>query len=118
MFGVLEEREFEVMLVDPRRIKNVPGRKSDVRDCQWLQQLNTYGLLCGAFRPDGEIRCLRSYLRQRSMLVRCAAQHMQKALTQMNVKLHHVISDITGKTGWDNATALVPHLRASLSAVQ
>ena len=56
LFGVLEERDFQVMLVDPRRIKNVPGRKSDVRDCQWLQQLHTYGLLSGAFRPDGDIR--------------------------------------------------------------
>ena len=102
LFGVLEDRGFEVMLVDPRRIKNVPGRKSDVLDCQWLQQLHTYGLLSGAFRPEAEIRCLRSYLRQRSMLVRYASQHiqhMQKALTQMNVKLQHVISDVTGKTG-------------------
>ena len=110
LFGVLEERDFQVMLVDPRRIKNVPGRKTDVLDCQWLQQLHTYGLLSGAFRPDGEIRRLRSYLRQRSMLVRCAAQHiqhMQKALTQMNVKLHHVISDITGKTGMDIIEAIV-----------
>ena len=61
LFGVLEERGFQVMLVDPRRIKNVPGRKTDVLDCQWLQQLHTYGLLSGAFRPDGEIRRLRSY---------------------------------------------------------
>ena len=84
LFGVLEERGFEVMLVDPRRIKNVPGRKTDVLDCQWLQQLHTYGLLSGAFRPDGDIRRLRSYLRQRAMLVEYAShhiQHMQKALT-------------------------------------
>ena len=104
LFGVLEERGFQVMLVDPWRIKNVPGRKTDVLDCQWLQQLHTYGLLSGAFRPDGEIRRLRSYLRQRSMLVEYASQHiqhMQKALTQMNVKLQHVITDITGKTGMD-----------------
>ncbi len=110
LFGVLEERGFQVMLVDPRRIKNVPGRKTDVRDCQWLQQLHTYGLLSGAFRPDGEIRRLRSYLRQRAMLVGYAAQHiqhMQKALTQMNVKLHHVIRDITGKTGMDIMEAIV-----------
>ena len=110
MFGVLEERGFQVMLVDPRRIKNVPGRKTDVLDCQWLQQLHTYGLLSGAFRPDGEIRRLRSYLRQRVMLVQYAShhiQHMQKALTQMNVKLHHVISDITGKTGMDIMEAIV-----------
>ena len=110
LFGVLEERGFEVMLVDPRRIKNVPGRKTDVLDCQWLQQLHTYGLLSGAFRPDEDIRRLRSYLRQRAMLVEHATQHvqhMQKALTQMNVKLHHVISDITGKTGMDIIGAIV-----------
>ncbi len=109
LFGVLEERGFQVMLVDPRRIKNVPGRKTDVLDCQWLQQLHTYGLLSGAFRPEADIRRLRSYLRQRAMLVEYASQHiqhMQKALTQMNVKLHHVISDITGKTGMDIITAI------------
>ncbi len=102
LFGVLEDRGFEVMLVDPRRIKNVPGRKTDVLDCQWLQQLHTYGLLSAAFRPEAQIRCLRSYPRQRSMLVRYAShhiQHIQKALSQMNVKLQHVISDVTGKTG-------------------
>ena len=89
------------MLVDPRGIKNVPGRKTDVLDCQWLQQLHTYGLLSGAFRPGGDISRLRSYLRQRAMLVEYASQHiqnMQKELTQMNVKLQHVISDIAGKT--------------------
>ena len=73
LFGVLEERGFEVLLVDPRRMKNVPGRKTDVLDCQWLQQLHTFGLLSGAFRPDGEVRRLRSYLRQRAMLVEYAA---------------------------------------------
>ncbi len=110
LFGVLEERGFQVMLVDPRSIKNVPGRKTDVLDCQWLQQLHTYGLLSGAFRPEDEIRRLRSYLRQRAMLVQYASQHiqhMQKALTQMNVKLQHVIRDITGKTGMDIIDAIV-----------
>ena len=110
LFGVQEERGFEVMLVDPSRIKNVPGRKTDVQDCQWLQQLHTYGLLSGSFRPEGEIRCLRSYLRQRAMLVEYAShhiQHMQKALTQMNVKLQHVISNITGKTGMKIIEAIV-----------
>ena len=110
LFGVLEERGFQVMLVDPRRIKNVPGRKTDVVDCQWLQQLHTYGLLSGAFRPDEDIRRLRSYLRQRAMLVEYAShhvQHIQKALTQMNVKLQHVIRDITGKTGMDIIEAIV-----------
>ena len=110
LFGALEERGFQVMLVDPRRIKNVPGRKTDVLDCQWLQQLHTYGLLSGAFRPDADIRRLRSYLRQRAMLVEYASQHvqhMQKALTQMNVKLQQVIRDITGKTGMDIIEAIV-----------
>ena len=110
LFGVLEERGFEVMLVDPRRIKNVSGRKTDVLDCQWLQQLHTYGLLSGAFRPKADIRRLRSYLRQRAMLVEYAShhiQHMQKALTQMNLKLQHVISNITGKTGMDIIEAIV-----------
>ena len=110
LFGVLEERGFEVILVDPRRLKNVPGRKTDVVDCQWLQQLHTYGLLGGAFRPEEEIRQLRSYLRHRSMLVDYAShhiQHMQKALTQMNIKLQHVVSDITGKTGMDIIRAII-----------
>ena len=91
-------------------MKNVPGRKSDVRDCQWLQQLHTYGLLSRAFRPGGDIRRLRSYLRQRAMLVEYASQHiqhMQKALTQMNVTLQHVIRDITGKTGMRIIEAIV-----------
>ena len=102
LFGVLEERGFAVLLVNPRGLQNVPGRKTDVRDCQWIQQLHTYGLLSGAFRPDQDVRTLRSYVRQREMLIEAAAkhvQHMQKALTQMNVKVHNVISDITGKTG-------------------
>ena len=110
LFGVLEERGLEVLLVDPRRLKSVPGRKTDVLDCQWLQQLHTYGLLSGAFRPETEIRVLRSYLRQRAMLVEYAAhhvQHMHKALTQMNIKLQHVISDITGRTGTDIVEAIV-----------
>ena len=109
LFGVLEERGFQVMLVDPRGIKNVPGRKTGVVDCQWLQQLHTYGLLSGAFRPGGDIRRLRSYMRQRAMLVEYAShhiQHTQKALTQMNVKLQHVIRDITGKTGMDIIEAI------------
>ena len=107
---MLEERGVEVMLVDHRRIKNVPGRKTDVRDCQWIQQLHTYGLLSRAFRADGEVRRLRSYLRQRAMLVEYAShdvQHMQKGLTQMNVELHHVISDITGKTGTEIIEAIM-----------
>ncbi|MDQ5853275.1 MAG: IS110 family transposase [Chloroflexota bacterium] len=102
VFELLEQRGFSVLLVDARHVKNVSGRKSDVLDCQWLQQLHTYGLLSGAFRPDDQIVVLRSYLRQRAMLVQYAAahiQHMQKALQQMNLLLHQVVSDITGSTG-------------------
>ncbi len=102
LFELLEERGFQVLLVNARHVKNVSGRKSDVLDCQWLQQLHTFGLLNGAFRPADEIVVLRSYLRQRSVLVQGAAmhiQHMQKALQQMNVLLHQVVWDITGVTG-------------------
>ena len=102
LFAVLEERGFDVKLVDPHAVRQVPGRKTDVQDCQWLQELHTYGLLRGALRPEDHVCVLRSYLRQRSMLVAMASrtvQHMQKALEQMNVKLTEVVSDITGKTG-------------------
>lgn len=102
LFQVLEQRGFQVLLVDARRLKTVPGRKTDVKDCEWLQQLHTYGLLAGAFRPDDQSCVLRSYLRQRAMLIEHAAhhiQHMHKALEQMNVKLNNVLSDITGQTG-------------------
>jgi transposase len=102
LFELLERRGFEVKLVDARHVKNVSGRKSDVLDCQWLQQLHTYGLLAGAFRPPDEVCVLRSYLRQREMLVQTSSmhiQHMQKALQQMNLLLHNVVSDITGVTG-------------------
>jgi hypothetical protein len=102
LFELLEQRGFAVKLVDARQVKNVSGRKSDVLDCQWLQQLHTYGLLAGAFRPADEICVLRSYLRQKEMLVQASAQHiqhMQKALQQMNLLLHNVVSDITGVTG-------------------
>ncbi len=102
LFEILEQNGFEVRLVNPRSIKHAPGRKSDVVDCQWIQQLHAYGLLTSAFRPDEQIHVLRAYHRQRTMLVNHAAthiQHMQKALEQMNLKLTNVISDITGTTG-------------------
>ncbi len=102
LFEILEKNGFEVRLVNPRSIKHAPGRKSDVVDCQWIQQLHAYGLLTSAFRPDEQINVLRAYHRQRTMLVNHAAthiQHMQKALEQMNLKLTNVISDITGTTG-------------------
>jgi len=102
VFEILESRGLEVKLVNARHVKNVPGRKSDVLDCQWLQQLHTYGLLRGAFRPDEQVCTLRAYVRQRATLVRSAAsyiQRMQKALAQMNLQLHNVVADITGATG-------------------
>lgn len=102
LFDLLEERGFEVKLVDARHVKNVSGRKTDVLDCQWLQQLHTYGLLNGAFRPAEEICRLRAYLRQRSMLIihmGTCIQHMQKAMSQMNLQLHNVLNDVMGVTG-------------------
>jgi transposase len=99
---VLEERGVDVRLVDAHDARQVPGRTTDVQDGQWLQELHTYGLLRGAFRPEDEVCVWRSSLRQRSMLVAMASravQHMQKALEQMNLKLTEVVSDITGKTG-------------------
>ena len=102
LFEILEQKGFEVRLVNPRSIKHAPGRKSDVVDCQWIQQLHAYGLLISAFRPDDQINVLRVYHRQRTMLVGHASthiQHMQKALEQMNLKLTNVVSDITGGTG-------------------
>ncbi|HAU1694754.1 TPA: IS110 family transposase [Legionella pneumophila] len=110
LYELLESRGFEVKLVDARHVKNVSGRKTDVLDCQWLQQLHTYGLLNGAFRPAEQICVLRSYMRQRSMLIQYASnhiQHMQKALSQMNLQLHNVITDITGETGMNIIRAIV-----------
>jgi Transposase len=98
-YEILEQRGFEVILVNARYAKNVPGRKTDVSDAAWLRQLHSYGLLRGSFRPDAEIATLRAYLRQRERLVEYAAAHiqyMQKALMEMNLQLHHVVSDITG----------------------
>ena len=101
-YEILEQRGFEVILVNARYAKNVPGRKTDVSDAAWLRQLHSYGLLRGSFRPDGEITTLRAYLRQRERL-----QHMQKALMEMNLQLHHVVSDITGATGMRIIRAIV-----------
>jgi transposase len=99
---ILECAGFEVLLCNSRHVKNLPGRKTDVLDCQWLQELHTYGLLSGSFRPADKVCVLRSYLRHRGNLTKAAAthvQHMQKALTEMNIGLHHVLSDITGRSG-------------------
>jgi transposase len=111
LFELLESRGFEVRLVDARQMRRIPGRpKSDVHDCQWLQRLHSYGLLAAAFRPEEPVCVLRSYLRQRHMLLTYAGQHiqhMQKALTQMNVKLQHVVSDVTEVTGLAIIRAIV-----------
>ncbi len=102
LFEILEAGGIRVYLVNARHVKHVPGRKSDVLDCQWLQKLHSLGLLQGSFRPDAEMVVLRTYLRHRAELIQHRAPHilhMQKALQQMNLQLHHVLSDITGVTG-------------------
>ena len=110
VYEILEARGFEVLLVNARHVKQVPGRKTDVNDAQWLQQLHQYGLLRGSFRPRERVVALRAYLRHRERLIDAAAAHiqrMQKALMQMNVQLHHVVSDITGRTGMQILRAIV-----------
>jgi transposase len=102
IFEILEERGLEVLLVNARHVKNVPGRRSDVTDAEWLRELHSVGLLKGSFRPTAEITALRSYLRHRETLIQGTAttiNRMQKALVQMNLQLHLVISDIGGSTG-------------------
>jgi transposase len=102
LYQVLDERGFEVYLVNARHYKNVPGRKTDVCDSAWLQYLHAVGLLQGSFRPAQEICALRTILRHRASLVEAASkhiQHMQKALDQMNVQIHRVLSDLTGVSG-------------------
>lgn len=102
LFQILEDAGIEVCLVNARHCKNLPGRKTDVQDCQWLQYLHSVGLLRGSFRPADQVCAVRTILRHRDSLVRGAGRcvsHLHKALTQMNVQLHHVISDLTGVTG-------------------
>ena len=102
VYEVLEAKGFQVWVVNARHVKNVPGRKSDIKDCQWIQYLHSVGLLSRSFRPDAEMATLRAYLRHRAALLEHRAahiQHMQKALQQMNVQLTQVLSDITGQTG-------------------
>jgi transposase len=118
VFEILEYHGLDVRLVNARHVKNVPGRKSDVLDCQWLQQLHTYGLLRGAFRPADQVCTLRAYVRQRSTLVRSASAHiqrMQKALAQMNLQLHNVVTDITGVTGMSIIKAILAGERKPLT---
>ena len=102
LYQKLEAAGLEVIVCNARHMKNVPGRKTDLLDCQWVQQLHSYGLLRGSFRPSDDICCLRTYLRHRDNLIAgCGEQlqHMQRALDQMNIHLHHVISDLDGETG-------------------
>ena len=102
LYEILEARGLDVVLVNARHVKHVAARKSDVVDCQWLQELHSVGLLPASFRPTADIAVLRAYLRHRETLVQSAATHiqrMQKALVQMNVQLSVVLSDITGVTG-------------------
>jgi len=111
LFEMLESRGLVVRLVDARQTRGLPGRpKDDVRDCQWIQRLHSCGLLRGAFRPDDQVVVLRSYLRQRQMLITCASdhiRHLQKALEQLNVKLPEVVADITGVTGMSIIKAIL-----------
>ena len=110
VYEVLEQYGIQSCLVNPRNMKNVPGKRTDFHECQWIQYLHSMGLLHSAFRPDGEVCAVRSLMRHRNDLVEMASQHvqhMQKALTQMNVQFQHVISDITGLTGLAILDAIV-----------
>src|SRR5512136_2132383 len=110
VYEILEARGLQVQVVNARHVKNVPGRKSDIQDCQWLQGLHSVGLLRGSFRPAEEIAALRAYLRHRAGLIEHRAahiQHMQKALQQMNVQLPQAVKDITGATGLAIVRAIV-----------
>lgn len=114
LHSVLEEAGLEVYLVNGRDAKNVPGRKSDVKDCQWLRQLHSYGLLRKSFIPDENIRTLRNYMRLRQDHIRATATQirlMQKALTLMNIRLAEVISDITGASGMKMIEAILKGVR-------
>ncbi len=122
LFQILEARGVQVCLVNAHHAKNVPGRKTDVSDCQWLQYLHSVGLLRASFRPAQAICAVRTLLRHREGLVQMASghvQHMQKALDQMNLQIHHVLSDITGVTGLAIIEAILagerdPHVLAKL----
>jgi hypothetical protein len=110
VYDMLEEHGFEVLLVNAKHIKNVPGRKTDVLDCQWIQQLHSYGLLRGSFRPKEKILRMRTLMRHRSMLIDYASSHVlhiQKALSLMNIQLKNVIRDVMGTTGMQIIRAIV-----------
>jgi transposase len=121
VFERLEAAGLKAELVEPRQLKRVPGRKSDYLDCQWLQKLHSLGLLTASFRPDAEMRTLRTYLRHRAELLQHRAPHilhMQKALQHMNLQLHHVLTDVTGVTGLKILRALVAGERDPLKLAQ
>lgn len=121
LFQILEEAGIAVCLVNAQHVKHVPGRKSDVIDCQWLQYLHSVGLLRASFRPEDRVCVIRSLLRHRDSLVQMAAAHvqpMQKALTQMNLQIHHVLSDITGQSGLAILDAIVAGERNPAVLVQ
>jgi transposase len=110
VYEILEARGFQVHLVNARHLKHVPGRKTDVKDCQWIQYLHTCGLLSGSFRPEAEMCAVRAYLRHRATWLDYRAahiQHRQKALQQMHVQLPQVLTDITGTTGLAIIRAIV-----------
>lgn len=126
LYQILEDYGLQVKLVNARHVKHVPGRKSDVQDCQWLQQLESFGLLTASFRPEAQICVLRSYMRQRQLLIKEGGQqlqHMEKALSQMNLKLNKVISELSGYSGMQIVRAIVkgerdPWKLAALKHVQ
>lgn len=121
IFEILEAHGLKVYLVNARHIKNVPGRKSDYMDCQWIQKLHTLGLLTGSFRPDNEMCALRAYLRHRAQLIQHRAPHilhMQKALLQMNIQLSQVLTDTTGETGLAILRAIVSGERDGVKLAQ
>ncbi len=121
VFEILEARGLKVYLVNSWHLKHVPGRKSDYLDCQWIQKLHSLGLLNGSFRPDAEMVALRAYLRHRAELVQHRAPHIlhiQKALQQMNLQLHHVLSDVTGVSGQAILRAIVAGERDPLKLAQ
>ena len=120
-YDILQAHGITPCLTDAHQMKNVPGRRTDWHECQWLQYLHSVGLLRAAFRPDAEVCAMRAILRHRSELVQMAAQHVQhmhKALTQMNVQIHHVISDITGVTGLAMVDAILGGERDAVGLAQ
>ncbi len=121
LYDILEEHGLKACLVNARNMRNVPGRRTDWHECQWLQYLHSVGLLRPAFRPEAEVCAVRTLIRHRGELVQAASQHtqhMQKALTQMNLQIHHVISDLTGVTGLAIVDAILAGERDSVKLAQ